>query len=252
MNQKVALAQLEHLGFNTQLAPSGKEALVQVSLFSYPIILMDCELPDLRGEEVTRQVRLLEAAQNRTPAYIIALTAHASEEHRTECLSVGMDDYISKPMRVETLRVVLNKAQEINNAANSADPAPIETSLHPQDDFTLDPTILGELKTLAFDSSGATILDLINLFFEDSPPIFEKLLLAVENRDLPAIIHCSHKLSGSSSLFGATLFSELCRTVENEARESHVEAVIHLLPRVKIGFEQTLIQLTDVKLSYSA
>jgi CheY-like chemotaxis protein/nitrogen-specific signal transduction histidine kinase len=108
VNQRIAVAQLGKLGVDTQVANNGAEALAAVTGGGrYDIIFMDCQMPEMDGFEATRQIRAHQGAAARTP--IVAMTANAMEGDRERCLAAGMDDYISKPVRVEALQRTLQR-----------------------------------------------------------------------------------------------------------------------------------------------
>ena len=106
INQIVASRTLERCGCRAQIVGDGHEAIEAFKAHEFDLVLMDCQMPKLDGYETTAALRRLEAGARHTP--IIAMTAHALEGDRERCLSAGMDDYISKPMRhadlVEKLR----------------------------------------------------------------------------------------------------------------------------------------------------
>ncbi len=101
-NQRVAVLMLERLGYSIDLAATGKAAVEAWRRGSYPLILMDCQMPELDGVEATREIRRLEGPGRRT--IIIALTANAQFEDRQRCEAAGMDDYLVKPVRTELLK----------------------------------------------------------------------------------------------------------------------------------------------------
>jgi len=103
INQKVAVRMLERLGYQAEVAADGREVLAALKRKPYDVVLMDVQMPEMDGLEATRRIR-------RTPChqpYIIAMTAHAMKGDREECLDAGMDDYISKPVRIEELKAAL-------------------------------------------------------------------------------------------------------------------------------------------------
>lgn len=106
VNQRLILHLLKRLGYHANLASNGAEAIRALELAPYDLILMDCQMPELDGYETTRAIR-------RDPRFahlhIIAMTANAMQGDREKCLVAGMDDYLTKPMRIDELRAALNR-----------------------------------------------------------------------------------------------------------------------------------------------
>jgi PAS domain S-box-containing protein len=112
VNQKVALRQLQKLGIEADAVGDGQEVLQSIVRTPYDVILMDCQMPNLDGYETTRRIRQDEArTPSRRRVHIIALTAHAMPGDREACLAAGMDDYVSKPMRLDELGQALSRAR---------------------------------------------------------------------------------------------------------------------------------------------
>jgi len=105
VNQKLAMRVLSKLGYNPDIAEDGKEVLEMVSQTKYDLILMDVQMPEMDGLEATRMIRLCLEVQ----PVIIAMTANSMQGDREECLRAGMDDYISKPVHLEELVIILEK-----------------------------------------------------------------------------------------------------------------------------------------------
>ena len=106
INQMVALGLLRKLGYAADVAPNGLAVLEAMKRHPYDIILMDCQMPELDGYETTRRIR---ATQQVHIPRIIAMTAHALRGEEERCLEAGMDDYLSKPVHLETLRAMLER-----------------------------------------------------------------------------------------------------------------------------------------------
>lgn len=109
VNQRVALALLKRLGFDTEAVTNGKEALNKVrrSHQTYDVILMDCQMPVMDGYETTRYIREWEVGSSMARTPVIALTADVLPDTKRNCIESGMNDYLSKPVRKENLRNVI-------------------------------------------------------------------------------------------------------------------------------------------------
>jgi signal transduction histidine kinase/DNA-binding response OmpR family regulator len=101
INQKVAVHQLEALGLHADVVGSGKEALEMLQLADYDLVLMDCSMPEMNGYDATRAIRRMAGPVASVP--IIAMTADAVTGARERCLDAGMNDYVSKPVKLEHL-----------------------------------------------------------------------------------------------------------------------------------------------------
>jgi len=121
INRTVATKILARGGFGCDVVPDGRRALEALRAGSYDVVLMDCQMPELDGFEVTGLLRALERQEGRAPVHVIALTANAMKGDRERCLAAGMDDYLAKPFKAELL---LGKLRDLARArADAADHA---------------------------------------------------------------------------------------------------------------------------------
>ena len=94
-------------GFKVEVANNGREALTMLTVRSYALVFMDCQMPEMDGYAATAAIRGRESGASRLP--IVAMTAHAMKGDRERCLAAGMDDYLSKPLRPAELDAALER-----------------------------------------------------------------------------------------------------------------------------------------------
>ncbi len=110
VNREVVLAMLQLWGYQVDVAVNGRQAVDAVANTPYDVVLMDCQMPEVDGLTATSQIRQWEGHRAIRPRHIIiALTAHALQSDRDACLAAGMDDYLSKPVRMDELNKMLTR-----------------------------------------------------------------------------------------------------------------------------------------------
>lgn len=227
VNQKVLLHQLALLNIKADCVNNGYEALAQLQEKSYHIILMDCLLPELDGYETTKLIREQEANGERY-TFIIALTANALLGEREKCLAVGMDDYISKPIELEKLAMVLQLwADRIN--PNLIDSPSIEIAETPFDDHALNDLANG---------NESFKKELLQVFVEDVGGYLQNLAFAIENRDYKTIHQRAHQIKGASAMLSMTEISNLAHQIEREGEQGYVENAEQLLVELQKHFDR--------------
>jgi CheY-like chemotaxis protein len=122
VNLRVAEKQLQRLGYRVDLANGGRAAIDALSSTPYPVVLLDCEMPEMDGYATTAEIRRLENGSRHT--IIIAMTAHALEGARIRCLDAGMNEYVAKPVTLRALAAVLARCASL--AKEAAGEAPTD------------------------------------------------------------------------------------------------------------------------------
>jgi two-component system, sensor histidine kinase and response regulator len=188
VDQRVALLNLNRLGYNADLAQNGIEALNAFEERRYDIILMDCQMPNLDGYEATKEIRRREREGHHT--WIIGVTIQIAGD-RERCLTAGMDDYLSKPLRREVLRAALERSW----------PRPAK----PFDDDAL---------RILVEEGDFEVSELIDLFVASAPASISEMRVALEKLNLEHLVITAHTLKGTCGNFGAAPLRELCARIE--------------------------------------
>ncbi|MCC5840335.1 MAG: response regulator [Opitutales bacterium] len=190
VNQRVATELLRKRGHTVDIAGDGKAALEAVGHTRYDLILMDVQLPVISGLDATRHIRSTHPQGSKDAPVIIAMTAHAIESVRNECLAVGMDDYLAKPVRSRTLMATIARHFP-TTATNGGEPAP------PADRLTLNlEHILDEI-----DGDTHLFLQVASIFEKESTSLLGDARNALARKDSATLGRAAHTLKGTVSFF---------------------------------------------------
>jgi diguanylate cyclase (GGDEF)-like protein len=218
-NQQVAIAMLERMGCRCELSSTGKEAVEAIIRNQFDAVLMDCYMPVMNGYDATRQIRMYEGgetADNRIP--IIAMTANNTQVEVDRCMDAGMDDFLSKPLRINELTKTLVKwvPRDLPETSTDTDSQLGELSSDESDivhsSASYDPLVIQELK----DGIGEVIVSMIEAFLEDTPVYLRSLKEAIAQTDTKQVRELAHTVKGSASNYGAYQVVELSRLLEEK------------------------------------
>lgn len=232
---------LQGFGCSVELADNGQAALRAVGQNAYDLVLMDCMMPEMDGYQATAEIRRRQGAGQLPHFPIIALTANAIEGDREKCLVAGMDDYLAKPFRAEALlRVVKSWAKPALALAVAQAGAPEPTPEPPAStEACLNATALETISGLDPDGGDGFLHHIVALYLDNAGKLLEALEAAWAKGELDAIRSVSHTLKSSSNQVGAHRLAELCRAVENEARNQRYDSSGQALARIRQEFTDT-------------
>jgi CheY-like chemotaxis protein/HPt (histidine-containing phosphotransfer) domain-containing protein len=234
VNQAVVAQMLRKRGYSADIVSDGRQAVERLLEGSYAAVLMDCQMPELDGYEATGEIRRREGDGPHIP--IVAMTAHAMEGDREKCLAAGMDDYVSKPLRSDTLEAALERC--IPGAANGAAAAATAAGGNghgPDAEGAVDRSVLLALSEMS-DEDDDLLRDLIELFLEQTPPQLLALRQAAEAADADALREAAHAMRGSSVTLGAGRMTGLCRDLEALGSAGDTGAAAELVSRLEASF----------------
>jgi CheY-like chemotaxis protein/HPt (histidine-containing phosphotransfer) domain-containing protein len=244
MNQLVGSKVLTKLGYRFEIANHGAEAVRAVQARTFDGILMDCQMPEMDGYEATVEIRRLEGADRHTP--IIAMTAAAMEGDREKCLTAGMDDYITKPVRPEAVGPILerwiarpqpgaNGAGESDCVSDVARPGP------------LDPSQIELLRSLD-DGDGAVFSEIVDQYVVQTTEGREVLARVMIEGDTQGIESTAHMLKGASANVGATGMVAVCAEMEMHGRAAQLDNAVGLVELFDSEFARVRDALRSVKI----
>jgi CheY-like chemotaxis protein len=184
----------------------------------YPVVLMDCQMPEMDGYEATRHLRQIESEGRASRSYIIALTANAMQGDREKCLEAGMDDYLAKPVRPESLMDALIRAVGVQHSASG------QTLEIP----AVDRKLVMDLRALGDGDGSEMLQELIRVYLEDLPLRLQQLRQAVIDADWDTARRAAHTIKGASSNFGAKPIVDLARQAEEAAAAANATTLERL------------------------
>ncbi|MBI5245887.1 MAG: PAS domain-containing protein [Elusimicrobia bacterium] len=190
-NRNIAIEMLAHLGVAADSAADGALALEALSRFSYDLVFMDCSMPGLDGYAATIELRRREGLGARTP--VVAMTAYALKDDREKCLAAGMDDYLSKPVRLDDVAAALAHWT-----------APV------------DPDILRGASALV----GASAPRWKKEYLQDARRLLKVMR---DDPDGESFKRAAHTLSGASVSLGARRLPLLCARLEQAGKAASEE-----------------------------
>jgi signal transduction histidine kinase/DNA-binding response OmpR family regulator len=219
VNQQVGLHLLQRMGYRADVAGNGLEVLESLRRQSYDVVLMDVQMPEMDGFATTQRIY-----QELSPVLrprIIAMTANAMQGDREMCLEAGMDDYISKPIRLEELSCALSKCQILQ-----VTPAPVETT---EQTPVLDAATFQVLQEMV--SQDDVLAKVIDSYLEEAPQQLETICQATDKllmyEEMPILDRAdvaeeavakvqwaAHSLKSTSAMLGATSLAQLCSELE--------------------------------------
>ena len=239
-SQLVAATMLQFIGCKVDVVSCGRDAVAMVSQHKYDIVLMDCNMPDMNGFEATDEIRRLEGNKNHT--IIVALTANAIKGFREKCLSAGMDDYLSKPIRSSKLQEIVTRWAVPLRSLSSQMPEPVfeKSGRKTTSGAVFDAARLHKLLRMFKKTGKDFVPAVVDPYLENVEKNIPALYAAVEEKNFSGVYKTAHFLLGGSRNLGLQKLSEICTGLQDHAtRDNHDdvrELVIALereLPLVK-------------------
>jgi CheY-like chemotaxis protein len=247
INQKVATRLLTQMGYAPKVAGNGLEALKAIDFGPFDLIFMDVMMPEMDGLEATRQIRARQ--QNRaehpnykSPLIIVAMTASAMPGDREKCLEAGMDDYLSKPVRPEDVRALVERwaekaALDITIPGRDAAPTTLRIMTNTNNPMNDIPAVDMERLQEFTEGDPANLTELATLYVKQTSQQLEQLQAAIKTSDAPGVRRIAHSCAGASATCGMKRIVPLLRDLEEQGDAGKLTTAPELFTQVAQEFE---------------
>jgi len=233
VNQRLTVLLLEKRGHTVTIASDGKQALAALEGAEFDIVLMDIQMPELNGLQATAAIRLQERKSGkRVP--IIAMTAHAMKGDREMCLTAGMDDYISKPIRAAALFEMIDRLLGIPSQAGAVTPAP-----GPNDSPFDEASVLERL-----NGDYQVFTELVEAFLGECPRLMSEVRKAMDEGEAGQLAKAAHALKGAVCVFTQKAAFETTVEVETLARVGDLRYADQALQKLELEIGRLVAALT--------
>ena len=258
VNQKLAQRQLERMGYRADVVANGLEALEALQRRRYDVILMDVQMPEMDGLEASRAIHDSWPTEQRPR--IVAMTANAMQGDREECLAAGMHDYLTKPVQIDALQQALERAG-LWAKRRTTPLQPVTAPLQPFEELpgvapptadngrpeestpALDPAVLAEWRRIQGEGEPDIVLELVEAFQFETPPLLEALRQAVAEGQPEQLKRAAHNLKGSSNNLGARTMAALSAELETVGKHGTVEKAAELVTRLEREYQRVCLAL---------
>jgi len=238
INQKVGLSVLQKLGYRADLANNGLEVLKALEHKPYDLLFLDVQMPEMDGLEAARQICQRWPHEKRP--CIIAMTGNALMGDREKCLAAGMDDYISKPVRVAELQAAIERWGPLKSRKSDTTLLARKTS-----DGFLDQSLVAQFRTMPSASGGNLLQELVDLFLQGAPQRLSQLSQSLN--DPPNLAFHAHSLKSMCLNIGAKRLAQLSQQLEDLAKTETLDGAAALLLDLQAAFNQTKAQLLALR-----
>ena len=237
INQKVGVSVLGKLGYRADLAADGNEVLKALEQKTYDVLFLDVQMPELDGMDCARII-CERWTRDRRPV-IIAMTGNALMGDREKCLASGMDDYISKPVRIADLQAAIErwgptKVVKHDTSYFMRNPSDLSPGL-------LDEGIIAELREMSPTNGVSMLVELIDLYIESAPARVVQIAQAAD--DPKKLAFQAHALKSMSLNMGCKRIIELAQRLETLGNSGKVIGAMKIIQELEGAFTQTKVQL---------
>ena len=245
INQELAMAMLIKMGYQPDVVDNGLAVLEALQVEHYDLLLLDVQMPEMDGLETATYLvnhwHELHTGYERPT--IIAMTASAMQGDREICLRAGMDDYISKPIMMDSLQRTIEKWAVSNINEEVADEHIVVKAETANSSPVIDQSAIRNLEQI----NPKLIGRMIHLFTaEEAPTLLQNLRQAIAKHDSKEVSYNAHTLKGSSNILGAKILGKLCLEVELKGKNGDNEGLSELFTEIEHQYELACQELAKL------
>ncbi|MDM8528792.1 response regulator [Anaerolineales bacterium HSG24] len=267
-NQKIALKLLARMSYRADVAQNGLEVVetLRKEPQKYDLVFMDMQMPEMDGLEATRVIR--KEWTEEPKVRIVAMTANAMAGDREMCLQAGMDDYVSKPIRLPELVRALDETPPLIKRTTDdyvayiaearpeiSDTQPLP-AIPPQPRFDddeerdlLDPKAIQGLLDMG-DGDNSFLVEIINSVLNNAPNLIATMHIALAEKNEDQLRLVAHTLKSNCADFGIKGMRKLCLDLESNARQGDLSLAPELIEQIEIGYVDMKIALEKERAKY--
>jgi signal transduction histidine kinase/CheY-like chemotaxis protein/CHASE3 domain sensor protein len=220
-NRLLLISQVNALGYAAESADNGVEALDKWKSGRFSIVITDCDMPEMDGYDLARNIRNLEAGSDRKRTPIIACTANALDGEAEVCLAVGMDDCLVKPVDLSQILLKLDHWLPIPKQSAVGCASTTKEAIAPTEYTTIDRSVLAELCR----GDAASERRILEDFRRANDTDADTLWRAVAEQDMKQVTRVSHRMLGASRMVGAKRIALVCERIESASRANDWKGV---------------------------
>jgi PAS domain S-box-containing protein len=221
INQKVATKMIKSLGYRADVAGNGLEVLDALKRQPYDLVLMDVQMPEMDGLDATRKIR--QTMTSEEAPYIIAMTANAMQGDEEICLAAGMNEYLTKPIRMSDLKLALDRWVEAN-------PDDERSIMVPES--SAKPALTGQMAELQSLGGDELVAELMNEFQLQVESDLAEIAVAAKANDYAELQRLGHRLKGGSTTVGIATVTAICTELENASAEKDDRRIALVVERL--------------------
>jgi signal transduction histidine kinase/CheY-like chemotaxis protein len=227
INRLVLIRQVTALGYASESAEDGVQALALWKTNRFGLVITDCNMPEMDGYELARAIRALELANAQKRTVIVACTANALRGDAENCFAAGMDDYLAKPVELVQLRRKLDLWLPVpsSDEAATAQAGPRSDASQARNDAARPPLDQAVLTEISGNDPGLE-REIVAQFLRANEEDAALIARAMEMHDIALVTRGAHRMKGATATLGATLLADVCARMESAARADDWQAVV--------------------------